>query len=269
MHSTLLQHRYLASAAARWAAPVLLAAGATAAPAAAAVVVDQSALVVPTLATPVAVVARIGEPPAGRVGTNLFAAQSMTAGQSGFLDRIEFQLASAGPANGFLNLALIDGDFVAGARDVFAFAAVPIAFLPTLTQALNGSALFTFDVSGSAFRVAPGQIFSVVFQVTAFEPNAAVLGLIGTGSPFMPGVTPTFAYNNPPGAVLTGYANGDQGPAFTFSGDIGFRSYVDLAAVPEPESWAMMIAGFGLIGAVMRRRRVAEGAGGAEAGARA
>jgi hypothetical protein len=27
------------------------------------------------------------------------------------------------------------------------------------------------------------------------------------------------------------------------------------AAVPEPESWAMLIAGFGLVGAVMRRRR--------------
>lgn len=29
-----------------------------------------------------------------------------------------------------------------------------------------------------------------------------------------------------------------------------------LAAVPEPASWAMMIAGFGLAGAVLRRRRV-------------
>lgn len=30
-----------------------------------------------------------------------------------------------------------------------------------------------------------------------------------------------------------------------------------LAAVPEPSSWAMLIAGFGLVGAVMRRRRLA------------
>jgi hypothetical protein len=28
-------------------------------------------------------------------------------------------------------------------------------------------------------------------------------------------------------------------------------------AVPEPASWAMLIAGFGLTGAVMRRRRMA------------
>ena len=31
---------------------------------------------------------------------------------------------------------------------------------------------------------------------------------------------------------------------------------VNLMAVPEPASWAMLIAGFGLTGAVMRRRRV-------------
>ncbi len=31
----------------------------------------------------------------------------------------------------------------------------------------------------------------------------------------------------------------------------------NLAAVPEPASWAMLIAGFGLVGATLRRRRVA------------
>jgi hypothetical protein len=29
---------------------------------------------------------------------------------------------------------------------------------------------------------------------------------------------------------------------------------VDVAAVPEPASWAMMISGFGLVGGAMRRR---------------
>lgn len=35
----------------------------------------------------------------------------------------------------------------------------------------------------------------------------------------------------------------------------GYLDDVRLAAVPEPESWAMMIAGFGLLGSAMRRRR--------------
>ncbi|MGL6043058.1 MAG: PEPxxWA-CTERM sorting domain-containing protein, partial [Sandaracinobacteroides sp.] len=38
--------------------------------------------------------------------------------------------------------------------------------------------------------------------------------------------------------------------------DAVFRTYTDRAAavVPEPASWALMIAGFGLTGAMLRRR---------------
>jgi len=46
---------------------------------------------------------------------------------------------------------------------------------------------------------------------------------------------------------INGY-NWDQGLVTGFN---------DVAAVPEPASWAMMIAGFGLTGAAMRRRRTA------------
>lgn len=35
----------------------------------------------------------------------------------------------------------------------------------------------------------------------------------------------------------------------------GYLDNVNLAAVPEPASWAMMIAGFGLLGGVLRRRQ--------------
>lgn len=42
------------------------------------------------------------------------------------------------------------------------------------------------------------------------------------------------------------------GEAFSVDG----REYDSLTAVPEPSSWAMLITGFGGIGAVMRRRRV-------------
>jgi hypothetical protein len=42
--------------------------------------------------------------------------------------------------------------------------------------------------------------------------------------------------------------NGRFGPNFTF--DVG------VAAVPEPASWAMMLAGFGAVGYAMRRRKV-------------
>ncbi len=48
---------------------------------------------------------------------------------------------------------------------------------------------------------------------------------------------------------------GHQITAFTTSGS-GFNYGSFTPGVPEPESWAMLIAGFGLTGAVMRRRQV-------------
>ena len=63
------------------------------------------------------------------------------------------------------------------------------------------------------------------------------------------------------GDASNGYAFGN---VFANSGydsfggfDYTFRTYASDAtgAVPEPASWAMMIAGFGLAGAAMRRRR--------------
>lgn len=38
-------------------------------------------------------------------------------------------------------------------------------------------------------------------------------------------------------------------------GEQSFSGLLDIAAVPEPASWAMMIAGFGLAGGVLRGRR--------------
>jgi len=57
--------------------------------------------------------------------------------------------------------------------------------------------------------------------------------------------------------ILTGY--GRQYPFATtfqprnFAGSINYS----VGAVPEPQSWALLIAGFGLVGAAMRRRQTA------------
>lgn len=61
------------------------------------------------------------------------------------------------------------------------------------------------------------------------------------------------------------FGNGEVHGVLKFSGSFTSLSFTDtnetwhgltvgIAAVPEPQSWAMMIAGFGLVGAAMRRR---------------
>jgi len=55
-----------------------------------------------------------------------------------------------------------------------------------------------------------------------------------------------------------GFAPGDEFSVIAFSdGSIigsGVSSLVEVAPVPEPASWAMLIVGFGLVGGAMRRR---------------
>jgi hypothetical protein len=52
-------------------------------------------------------------------------------------------------------------------------------------------------------------------------------------------------------------ANADIGKLVLSNGYIGARnfSYISSGAVPEPANWALIIGGFGLAGAAMRRRR--------------
>jgi phospholipase/lecithinase/hemolysin len=72
--------------------------------------------------------------------------------------------------------------------------------------------------------------------------------------------TPCLAAVTPgPGIDCTGFLSFDGTHVTTrvqraIARDIALQ--VGLATVPEPQSWAMLIAGFGLVGATMRRRRM-------------
>jgi hypothetical protein len=50
----------------------------------------------------------------------------------------------------------------------------------------------------------------------------------------------------------TGISDGGNG---VFKGDSGVGLVTNMEIVPEPSSWAMLITGFGLVGATLRRRR--------------
>ena len=145
--------------------------------------------------------------------------------------------------------------------------AAPLLF--TLTG--RDTATFTLDSNPSPDKLSPNYIyFAGITGAYAFPGSSPAtsanmaffttsdfgglsIGAIGGGtiSLFGPQVfsgptsTPMFA----PGTFdLSGSVNGPAVDRLVISG---------LAIAPEPASWAMMITGFGAIGAAMRRRRTA------------
>ncbi len=84
------------------------------------------------------------------------------------------------------------------------------------------------------------------------------------------GVQPQSTFGMPfgpdsiPGAFVFRNNGTDFGDLFANAWQQGFADFDDvhftadfIGAVPEPASWALMIGGFGLVGAAMRRQRVA------------
>ena len=64
------------------------------------------------------------------------------------------------------------------------------------------------------------------------------------------------AFSNHLGDALLGTAGDGDGPGYNILGQTGFeaRTYVLTAPVPEPETWALMLGGLGVVGSLARRR---------------
>lgn len=90
------------------------------------------------------------------------------------------------------------------------------------------------------FNPAQNAVNFIVGGLPAYSPDHVYTFLLNTGA-----VSPT--------QLHFGVGDGN------FS-DNGGSFRVTISAVPEPASWAMMIAGFGLAGAAMRRKRTATAA---------
>jgi len=102
------------------------------------------------------------------------------------------------------------------------------------------------------FGNVPGGLPDVEFCATLSMPNCSggggggvVVGATGTGT-----ITLSFAVAPPAGVDLTGFYVRYQslGPDEEGSG-------VGVPGIPEPATWAMMIMGFGGVGAMIRQRR--------------
>lgn len=101
---------------------------------------------------------------------------------------------------------------------------------PDFTMAAGSTTGIYFNaVSGSPVNYTNG---SVVGGIVASDANLSILSGFGRGSNFGTDFSPR-----------------------NFNGSITYT--LGTGAVPEPASWALLIAGFGLTGAVARRRRTA------------
>ena len=118
------------------------------------------------------------------------------------------------------------------------------------------------SVTEIRFDVTPGSTFKLnAFSIGSYlnvsrEVEVALFdldyNLISSGSAVLTSVASTFG-----GTLITttGYILqiGPDG----YNGGVSDVSFTTANAVPEPTSWAMLIAGFGLVGATLRRRRAA------------
>ena len=112
------------------------------------------------------------------------------------------------------------------------------SFTTTATAAATISGrwrFYTFDVDGSSFDPAGFVINGVLTQLTT---NGIPRPALQFG---------TYSFNVNAGDNFGFFVR-------TTDGALG-RGVFTVNAVPEPSSWAMLIAGFGLVGAAARRRR--------------
>lgn len=138
---------------------------------------------------------------------------------------------------------LLSGNQRGGAADEFSFGfntSVATAFNNVIITGPFGPAPLPIGNLGPGFFLGSGR------------PNAA-LGLVASGEPYTPYSISFVAGNAGTLNAFAGTASADNiGPVLdNFSLSIGAAG-----AVPEPATWAMMIFGFGLTGAAMRRRKV-------------
>jgi hypothetical protein len=129
------------------------------------------------------------------------------------------------------------------------------------TYAFNVSTAGAYTITADSSALF--DTFLVLYKNT-FDPSSALTnfvvasddttGSVLSASQFTQSLTTNTNYI----AVVSGYSNFDAGRyALTFSGPaaVNFNSLV--SAAPEPATWGMMILGFGLAGAALRRKRAA------------
>jgi hypothetical protein len=148
------------------------------------------------------------------------------------------------------------------------FSDTPIAVMPG--EAEYQASAINFTVGGQSYAVTAGSIgnYTVGLTQPSYYPgtiNSAELSNSATGEAFSPlyaTATPALVANSPAPTVFSNYyGNFANSLTLTTAGGNLTLAYDDsvginstIAAVPEPEEWAMMLVGSGLISWQIRRR---------------
>jgi uncharacterized repeat protein (TIGR03803 family) len=108
---------------------------------------------------------------------------------------------------------------------------------------LFGTTAFGGNGFGTVFKLDVNGGFSVLHRFAGMDGNSPTGRLLADSAGNLFGTT-------------TGGGSQNLGTIFRISG-VGFVTPPPSSAIPEPATWAMLIAGFGLVGASLRRRRSA------------
>lgn len=181
--------------------------------------------------------------------------QTFTAGLTGTLARIDTQnYVLSGPPATF-TLTVYSGNATgAGAT---ALGSVNVASLQSAAS-IGAGAMNQIDVSSLGIAVTAGSLYSYEFAAahTPAVPATTLGWVIGTAdADFGNAVLNDYAGGRSYRETYTGGVSNGWDTSGNFAVDRGFQTYVDVAPVPEPGEWAMMIAGLGVVGFAARRRR--------------
>jgi hypothetical protein len=170
----------------------------------------------------------------------------------------EAQKVTLGAAQRVINAAIASGTTIGSS----AAAVAPFSTLIAAGTRVN-SHLIILDPAGTETRGATGsvtfngRILGFILHQTGrdganFVSTNAIFGAPGTTYGIMHS-----GLDGAPDAYSIG-GSGNKTLSFTMNSTAAVGDYVRvITGVPEPRSWAMMLAGFGMVGFGMRRRRTA------------
>jgi hypothetical protein len=185
-----------------------------------------------------------------QASTFRYQAQSVTAGRSGLLSGVDLMVA-AGAGTAPLVIRLGHGEVTDVGYASLVGLEIPFASVPNYTQ-LNGGQFLSVDLSALGFMVSQGDVFTIQLEAGNNGSNTVFGWAFGND---IDGNGTAGAFANYAGGVNR--LTQDGGQSWSVTGfDRAFRTYVDAGAVPEPATWAMLITGFGIVGAAARRRPI-------------